>query len=217
MTLEKLTFLTVRITQFSLLIPIFVALRAKIRKVTFTYLNPLFILLLLFIPTEVLSTYLAHQGNNLAFANFYRILPFFFYLLVFYKYLDKALHKKIILGFFLIMLAIGIIQMVYSPWDLHFQYYDFWQNLALITISFIALLNMKVKEKTSVLDYPIFWYSSAIFFYNSGTLLTTFVQNYFIQLSMREELLIVYFIDLCLGILQYILFAISFHKLVHIE
>lgn len=173
----------------------------------------LFFLLITFL--DNLGSYMyAHymQKSNHFIENIYLLISFSFYFFLFYKSADTLKFKIIIRVFFTIFLLFALLDIFFINGFYYFNTYSSSVGSILIILSCLIYFT-QLFTSDELLNYfriPMFWISTGLLFFFTGSLVQNSLIRYFIANNIDPEGRIYYFIMVTLNILLQGAFIISF-------
>jgi len=128
---------------------------------------------------------LAMNGvNNLNIYNIARIVTYLFYFYVYFREYDRILDKRIAIAFGILTTIIYFIDLLYinGLWKLNFYLTTTGGILVIITVALYFYQLARKLEYTNLSAVPMFWFSSGLLFYYSGTIiLFSFFNEYMLM------------------------------------
>lgn len=189
------------------------ALLAKLQKDPPRYLNSFIIYILVTIIVEVVAWwYSIHNIRNLIFYNLYAIINFTYLIFLLRSFMTNARLVKVmgVLMFAYPILALINLLLIQGT-NTIFNTYTFLSGCVIVVTASVCYFYERIKYPGphSLLKEPPFWVSTGLlFFYTCSPPLTGVINA--ISLMPFYNLKTLYFINLMVNIILYLLFSISF-------
>ena len=152
------------------------------------------------------------QKSNHFIENIYLLISFSFYFFLFYKTAETKKYKIIIKTFFTIFLLFAFLDLLFINGFYYFNTYSSSVGSILIILSCLIYFSY-LFTSDELLNYfriPMFWISTGLLFFFTGSLVQNSLIRYFIANNIDPGGRIYYFIMTTLNILLHGSFIISF-------
>lgn len=190
-----------------------IALLAKFQKDPPRYLNTFIVYILLTITVEVVAWwYSIHNKRNLIFYNFYAIINFTYLIFLLRSFMTN--RKMInVMGVLMVIYPVLTLINLFLIQGLNtiFNTYTFLSGCIIVVTASICYFYERIKYPGphSLLKDPTFWVSTGLLFFYTCSPPLTGVLNA-ISLMPFYNYKTLYFINLMINIILYLLFSISF-------
>lgn len=197
---------------FIIILCFLIALLSKFQKHPPHYLNSFIIYIFLTITIEMIGWwYSLHKWNNLIFYNFYTILNITYLLYLVRSFLKNSKVVNMLGAFIIIYPIIALINVFMIQGPHTFNTYAFLTGCTLVVIATICYFYERIKYPGphSLLKDPTFWISTGLLFYYTCSLPLNGILNFISNMPFYVYTTI-YFINVVINIILYLLFSISF-------
>ncbi len=189
------------------------ALLAKFQKDPPRYLNSFIIYILITIIVEVIAWwYSIHSKRNLIFYNFYAIINFTYLIFLLRSFMTNARMINIMGVLIVVYPVLSLINLfLIQGLNTAFNTYTFLSGCIIVVTASICYFYERIKYPGphSLLKEPAFWVSTGLLFFYTCSPPLTGVLNA-ISLMPFYNYKTLYFINLMVNIILYLLFSISF-------
>lgn len=189
-----------------------IALLSKLQKQPPGYLNSFILYILLTITTEIIAWwYSFHNKHNLTFYNFYAIINFTYLIYLLRSFISNRKVTNVMTGAIIIYPIITLINAFWIQGQDTFNTYTFLSGCILVVTASIFYFYERIKHPGphSLLIDPTFWVSTGLLFFYTCSPPLTGVLNA-ISLMPFYNYKTLYFINIMINIILYLLFSISF-------
>ena len=197
---------------FIIIICFVIALLAKLQKNPPRYLNTFIIYILVTIAVEMMAWwYAVHNKRNLIFYNFYAIINFTYLIFLLRSFMNNTKMINIMGVIMVIYPVLTLINLFLIQGHTVFNTYTFLSGCIIVVTASICYFYERIKYPGphSLLKDPTFWVSTGLLFFYTCSPPLTGVLNA-ISLMPFYNYKTLYFINLMINIILYLLFSISF-------
>jgi hypothetical protein len=189
------------------------ALLAKLQKTPPRYLNSFIIYILVTIVVEVVAWwYSIHNKRNLIFYNFYAIINFTYLIFLLRSFMTNVRMVNVMGVLMFVYPVLSLINLfLIQGINTIFNTYTFLSGCIIVVTASICYFYERIKYPGphSLLKEPAFWVSTGLLFFYTCSPPLTGVLNA-ISLMPFYNYKTLYFINLMINIILYLLFSISF-------
>ncbi|MVT10723.1 hypothetical protein GO493_20800 [Chitinophaga sp. ysch24] len=208
--LHQISLYRLPIHVFIIILCLIIALLSKFQKNPPHYLNSFIIYIILTITIEMFAWwYSLHRKNNLIFYNFYTIPNITYLLYLVRSFLSNSKVIRMLDIFIIVYPGIALVNIIRTPHT--FNTYAFLIGCTLVVIATICYFYERIKYPgpQSLLKDPTFWISTGLLFYYTCSLPLNGILNFISNMPFYVYTTI-YFINVVINIILYLLFSISF-------